>query len=532
MNTRAHTLRNTFFSSVGLYTEYVLGMLTSIIIARHLGPDEYGAYSLVIWLVAMGVATTNSGTASAAIKFVAELRGSGNPEMIPTLLDYLRRAQRIFLLFVLLAGAAVFLFAGEHVAPGMNHLMLLGFLAVSVTLRASYMFNIGVAKGFENFRATAIVSLVSTPINLGLVIAAWFFDASVEWLLAVFVVSGLVFYAVSLRQVRPLMPARVPGTRIPDALMGRVRRHMGWTALTVSVGFLAASEVEVLFLTLYSDSHDAGQFKVAYQLAIGAAALVPGVFGALLLPMMANALSRGREVAGRRFVASTGYLALLAMPLMAFGAVFSDAVIHLLYGNAYLAAGPVFAVCLAGASITTMTQGGSSLLVSADRQRSILMLVIGCALLKVLLDAVLIMHFGLPGAVAAYGLVALINAGSMMALAIHVSHATPDWSRLSRIALSAAIAAVIALPLRGRLLPWAQVVFGGLSLGAAYVIATTLFGCWSRGDIEHLQLLYQRFVPGNRRLGTRVLEWARERAPADIVATDTHVDSTPAGSAP
>jgi len=515
MNTRAHTLRNTFFSSVGLYTEYVLGMLTSIIIARHLGPDEYGAYSLVIWLVAVGVATTNSGTASAAIKFVAELRGSGNLEMIPTLLDYLRRAQRFFLLFVLLAGAAVFLFAGDHVAPGMDHLMLMGFLVVSVALRASYMFNIGVAKGFENFRATAIVSLVSTPINLGLVIAAWFFDASVEWLLAVFVVSGLVFYAVSLRQIKPLVPARVAGVVIPEALMSRVRRHMGWTTLTVSVGFLAASEVEVLFLTLYADSHDAGQFKVAYQLAIGAATLVPGVFGALLLPMMANALSRGREVAGRRFVASTGYLALLAMPLMAFGAVFSDAVIHLLYGDAYLAAGPVFAVCLAGAAITTMTQGGSSLLVSADRQRSILMLVIGSALLKVLLDAVLIMHFGLNGAIVAYGLVALINASAMMALSIRVSRAMPDWLRMSRIALAAAVAALVALPLRGQLLPWAQIVFGGLLLGVAYVALTMLLGCWSRGDIEHLQQLYQRFVPGKPRMGTRLLEWAHDRAPGE-----------------
>ena len=38
MNTRAHIIRNTMFSSVGIYTEYFLGMLTSIFIARHLGP--------------------------------------------------------------------------------------------------------------------------------------------------------------------------------------------------------------------------------------------------------------------------------------------------------------------------------------------------------------------------------------------------------------------------------------------------------------------------------------------------------------
>ena len=514
MNTRSHTLRNTLYSSVGMYTEYVLGMLTSIIIARHLGPDDFGAYSLVIWLVAMGIAITNSGTASAAIKFVAELRGSEQPRMIPILLDYLRRAQRYFLVFVLVAGGLLFLTIGDRVAPNMNHAVLLGFLIIAVALRASYMFNIGVAKGFEDFRATAMVALISTPINLALVIMAWLFNAPVEWLLAIFLISSLVFLMVSSRQISPLVPERIEGVELPGPLMDRVRRHMGWTALTVSVGFLAASEVEVLFLNLYADSHAAGQFKVAFQLAIGASALVPGVFGALLLPMMANALSRGREAAGRRFVASTAYLALLALPLVAFGAVFSTAVIHVMYGQEFLPAGPVFAFCLAATGITTITLGGSSLLVSADRQRSILMLVTAFAALKIIAGALLISRFGLTGAVMSFVLVAVVSAVAMMALAIKVSQAMPEWGRLMRIALAATLAALIVLPMRGYLLPWAQVVFGGLVLAGSYAPLTLLLGCWTRGDIEHLQQLHQRFVSGRPRVGARFLEWAHARAGA------------------
>lgn len=118
MNSRSRTLNNTFFSSVGLYTEYVLGMLTSILIARYLGPDGFGTYSLVIWMVGMGVAISNSGTASAAIKFVAELRGSERNELIPYTLDYLRRAQRVFLLIVVLGGAVLFGLAGKRSRPG------------------------------------------------------------------------------------------------------------------------------------------------------------------------------------------------------------------------------------------------------------------------------------------------------------------------------------------------------------------------------------------------------------------------------
>ena len=512
MNERSRTLSNTLFSSVGMYTEYVLGMLTSIIIARHLGPDGFGTYSLVIWLVAVGVATTNSGTASAAIKFVAELRGAGHLEQIPYVLSYLRKAQRVFMLFVLLAGAALFISAGDHVAPGMNHTLLLGFLIVGVALRSSYMFNIGVAKGFENFRATAIVALVSTPINLLLVIAAWQLDAPVEWLLAVFSLSGIVFYVMSLRQIRPLLPPRQPGVVLPPLLRARIGHHMRWTALTVSVSFLVASEVEVMFLNLYADSHDAGQFKVAYQLAVGAAALVPGVFGALLLPMMVNALSQGREVAARRFVGTTHYLSLLAVPLMAFGLVFGDDVIHLLYGREYWAAGPLFSACLFATCLTAITQGASSLLVSADRQRSILVLVVVCGVLKLVLDAALIAHFGLLGAVVAYLIVAVVNAMSYVSLAIRVSHAWPAWLALGRVFLAGALAAAVAWPMRGHLAPWASVLLGGALLVLSYALFTLLLRCWTRDDIGHLQLLHSRFASGRPRAGARLLAWAHARA--------------------
>ncbi|SDQ88017.1 Membrane protein involved in the export of O-antigen and teichoic acid [Pseudoxanthomonas sp. CF385] len=512
MNERSRTLSNTLFSSVGMYTEYVLGMLTSIIIARHLGPDGFGTYSLVIWLVAMGVATTNSGTASAAIKFVAELRGSGHLEQIPYVLSYLRKAQRVFMLFVLLAGAALFIFAGDHIAPGMNHTLLLGFLIVGVALRSSYMFNIGVAKGFENFRATAIVALVSTPINLLLVIAAWQLDAPVEWLLAVFSLSGIVFYVMSLRQIRPLLPPRQPGVVLPPTLRARISHHMRWTALTVSVSFLVASEVEVMFLNLYADSHDAGQFKVAYQLAVGAAALVPGVFGALLLPMMASALSQGREVAARRFVGTTHYLSLLAVPLMAFGLVFGDDVIHLLYGREYWAAGPLFSACLFATCMTTMAQGASSLLVSADRQRSILVLAATSGVLKLTLAAVLIAHYALVGAVAAYLIVAAVNATLYISLAVKVSHARPAWGALGRVLLAGALAAALAWPLRGHLVPWAAVLLGGVLLVVSYALFTLLLRCWTRDDIGHLQLLHGRFAASRPRAGARLLAWAHDRA--------------------
>jgi hypothetical protein len=59
--------------------------------------------------------------------------------------------------------------------------------------------------------------------------------------------------------------------------------------------------------------------------------------------------------------------------------------------------------------------------------------------------------------------VATVNAAVYMTLATRVSHAQPEWARLARILLAAALAGLLAWPLRG-LLPIASVLAGGTVL--------------------------------------------------------------------
>lgn len=508
MTARAQALRNTMFSTIGIYTEYFLGMLTSIFIARQLGPDDYGAYSAIIWLVAMGVAISNAGTASAVIKFVAELRGGGREELIAPTIAYLRRAQHWFMLAVIVAVGLLLWLSGQHIATGFDHWMIFGFLAIAIGLRSQYMFNVGIAKGFEEFRVTAIVASIATPINLAMVVAAWILDAEVEALLAVFLVSGVIFYGISQRLTSRLIQPSSADVRLPDDFQRRVKRHMRLVAITVTIGFFAASEVEVFFLNAFGDAEGAGHFKVAYLLASGAVMLVPGVIGSLLLPMMANALSKGRDVAGRRFVASTTYLTLLAAPLVAFGAVYSEPIISFMYGSAYATAASVFAACMFACALSTVSQSGSSLLISADKQLTILFLVILCGVIKIVLDVVLIRNYGLNGATIAYVAAAMFGAVSNLVLALRLIGMQPDWWRLLRILLAAGITALAIYPLRGHWPALPNLLIAGIATVPVYALLTLLLRCWSREDIEHLMQLHQRFTGGRPRALVRLLAWS------------------------
>lgn len=512
MKSRERTLLNAAFSSVGIYTEYFLGMLAAILMARHLGPADYGVYGLFMWFVSIGMVVTNSGITTGAIKFVAELRGSGREDLIVPAVARLKHTQHMHLGLAVALGVAAYMLLRQRLPVDMGLLEFL-LLLVSMAMRALYMLNISTAKGFEAFGATAKVALVAAPLNLLMVIVAALLEGSIFWFIVVYAVSSAVFLAVSHQQVHRLMKDLPRGGQVPEDLRRRMRRHLQLVAATVIIGFFIASDVEILFLTMYDSTRSSGYFKVAYQLATGVTLLVPGVFGALLLPMMAKALSEGEQVAGRRFVAVTSYLALLAVPVMVFGVCFAGEVIGLLYGDKYATAAPVFAWIVFACGVGSITQGASSLLVSADRQQVILILTIIFGLLKVVLDMLLIEHFHLAGAVAAIVTVGLTGSITYVVIGMRVGHMQLDWNRLLRIAVAGVLAAMVAWPVRSlHWLPLWMTLLGGTLVVVSYCLFTLLLGCWSEGDLEQLQSLHRRFAGGRPRAVGQLLGWAGARA--------------------
>lgn len=508
MSTRTQALHSTLHSSIGIYTEYLLGMVTAILIARRLGPGLYGIYSSLIWFAAMGVVMANSGVTTGIIKFVAELRGRHEEGQIIPLLAYMRRVQRWHLLLVLGGGALLLLAVGYKLAFDLG-LMESAMLAVAIGLRAPYMFNIAIAKGFEAFDATAVVAMVAAPINLAMVALVFLLHASIDWFLLVYMVSSVVFYLVSSARARRLLRGMPAPQDLPEALRARARRHLRIVSPTVIIGFFISSGVEILFLNQFATAAEAGYFKVAYQLATSIILLVPGVFSAVLLPMMARALSQGPEAGGRRFVAATRYLTLLAAPVAAFCACFAGPAIGFLFGSAYAAAAPAFALIVMATAVSTVTQGASSFLVSADRQHLILMLMIIFGILKILLDVALIMAFGLNGAIMAVIVVTLLNSIAYLVIAIRVATVTMEWGRLLGIMLATVVAVAASAPLLAAGMPhlW-TLLAGGIALGVVYLPMTLLFRCWNRDDILQLQGLHRKLLRGR----PRALGWMLARA--------------------
>ena len=68
-------LRSVLLTTGSTYVTYAAGLVTSMLIARGLGPADYGRYAYLVWLSGLLVLVMNHGLTTSAIRFVSESLG-------------------------------------------------------------------------------------------------------------------------------------------------------------------------------------------------------------------------------------------------------------------------------------------------------------------------------------------------------------------------------------------------------------------------------------------------------------------------
>lgn len=495
------TLSNTAYSSFALYIEYLFGLIASIVIARALLPTDMGIYSLLVWVAANAIVVANAGITLGAIKFIAELRGTGRNDSTALLVQRLRKMQRNMLLIVIVVLCVIFAFAHGRIAPGVD-LWLLGLLILSVAFRAPYMFNIAVLKGGQDFRSTAVIAVIGATFNLGLVILAWVKAASLQTFVEVYAVSSVMFYLVSQWRASRFARIAADGNAVlSPELETRMRHHLRVVAFTTVFGTIGSSEIELLSLNLLSDAAHAGLFKVANAVASGVALLLPGILSAQLLPMMASARGRSQDEANRRFIDMTVWLYVLGAPLIAAGMVFSDHAIELLYGNAYAEAAPVLIVLLIARVASVLGQGATAFLMSADRQTALMRLTLVFSGLRLAGAFACTYAFGLTGAIFSTMVLALLGSTTTIHLAMRVSGTGMPWTRLLRISAAALLPALFCIPIARSLSPLSGLLAGTVVFAIGYPLSIWIFRGLTETDAGIVRAIAAKFgkrLPGRR----------------------------------
>ncbi|MDF1821516.1 MAG: oligosaccharide flippase family protein [Alcanivoracaceae bacterium] len=496
---RASALRNTAHATLATWTEFFLGMLVSITIARSLAPDTYGHFSFMMWCAAVFVVFGNGGLTTAIIKFMAE---AGLDERGATY-RYLARLQ-----LGALAAACAIVLVGAQLQPAFftataDTSLWLALLAASA-LKASYIFRMSASKGLEDFNAIFKVVLVVAPANLAaaLLVALW--QPSLQNFVLVYLLTCalyLVMMQLVQRHQRPVAP-------LSPQLRQRIWRHLWITSVSIILSFLVLKQSEVFFLRLYASAEDIGFFNIAFTLGFALSALFPGVYSALLLPMMSRQSAGAHGQRAQTLHTSVRYLQLLAWPMVLATQVLGGALVAVLYGSAYESAALALMWVIAGVGIAAVGQAGVSQLVSSDRQNVVLRINVLVAIAVLAMDWWAIRHWQLSGAAVAFAVGNAVHATLMLRLALLSCATRWQWMPTFRTLLAASVPALVTWPLVIGLDrvggPLLSLLLGALCYTLLFIPTTLLCGCWTAGEIDQLHALAGR-LPAPLRAPVRML---------------------------
>jgi O-antigen/teichoic acid export membrane protein len=451
-------------------TTLVAAMVVSIVLARTLGPDRFGLYALVTTVVTFTFLFARLGVGDTVRRYMAELDGRDQRPLGAVLAGW---GLKIGISAAIVAAVALMLAAGPLSGffrrSEIGAYLLIGAASLLPTAAASVLRNL--QRGLQHWRALLWLNLATSPLWVGACALAVWRGAGIAGVL----VAGIAIEVINVG-VLAIWARRDTGwprlrTPLPAELRSRVLRYNFGLAVLVVMNVIVWQRSELIFLGRFSGPEQVAYYAVPFSLTQRITELLPGAVLGVLLPSLSFAYGTADPARfGEILSTASRYLAMLALPICAFGIPLAGAGIALLYGSAYLPAVPVLQILLAASIFGVAGQAASAALLGMEQQSWLLKTGLAAVALSLALDFLLIPRWGAIGAAIANGVTQASWAVAVTApLLRRVSHAARK-----AVARSALVAVVLGLLLTLTLLAGfpalALLVLGSLAAGL-YVAA-------------------------------------------------------------
>ncbi|MET0507586.1 MAG: glycosyltransferase, partial [Burkholderiaceae bacterium] len=466
------------------YVAYGAGLVATMLIARHVGPVDYGHYAYLVWMAGLFILVANNGITTAAIRFVSEAIGSGERQAAADVHGWLLLRHYGCLAVTGVAFLVIALLSTnwpEHLA------IFAAVVVLSGASKADYLFSISVAKGYGRFGVEAMTTVVCSLASVVLVAAVAFSGrggvVEYAWVFAIVSVAHLVIARLLLRR-----EAIVRATNeLQASLRPRVVDHLIWTSVLAAVAILGPRSVEIYLLNAMGHTAEVGFFAIATALARGGVDLLAAGLSTVIAPAMAHAYGAGGlEPVKVLYRDSSRYYHAVGLLLAGVGCFWAGPVVTLMYGPNYTQAADALRVMVLVGGIVMSWAAASALLMTTDNQRLRVYYSVLSILCSVVFACVLVPRWGYQGALLSFALSMLCTFVAVIVLVKVVVGVMLPMREIGLLTASALVCGVGLWQVLGDDAPaWAQMA-GGLAFAAAFLVSTVLVGAWHRSDYLHL----------------------------------------------
>lgn len=448
-----------------------IAYLTRIVLARSLGPEEYGLFLAVFTVVIFFLFFRDLGLGQALVKYIAEFRALGLREKISTsiLSVFLLQLMGSFILggaFFVIAGFLAENYFHEPRAASILQLLILYILFSILFIITKHV--------FQGFQQVVLFSSVEPVKNLlVLLLSVLFLHFSLGVYAPVFayvLVCPLLFlfYSPWLFKLLPRFTFRW------NELKGASKNLMffGLPLFASEVGGQIIGYLDTLMLTQWRSLAEVGVYNVVLPSALLFLFLSRGI-NAVSFPLVSELWAKKDVVRLHAGIQKLyQYVPLLVLPVMLTVFFFAELFLQLFFGEAYISGARAFQLLLFGVFLYIIATLNSGFLVGMGRPKTVTFIVFTAAGINVLLNLLLIPSKGITGA--AFATLVSYSAAffiSSFAVQKHLSLSLP-WKRWFFLLLGGMIFFLIlflsAQVFASQTMGWSTVLFSFPLAGLAY----------------------------------------------------------------
>lgn len=481
-------IKNSVASITGQMANLLVGLISSIYVARVLGREQFGMLSWALGLVGIVRAVANLGVDNVITRDIA-----GNKDKAP---EYLLSSFVMKLLSTSLCylGISVYLqmrgYTGLQLAVGYVLCTMVIFESLDCSCRA-------VLVGVERQDLSVVVSVTTNVLRVAAVVTLVYLGynvVAVAWVTVCVMLLTLVLHLVVIHRLvrgawRPTMSAM---------------KHL----LVIGSTFFASQffagvfdRADYIMLDWYKDVGQVGIYSAAYRI-MEIVTMIAYSSSLALFPIMSRRVHGSKEAYARAIERSTKYLAIVGIPLCGCVFLLSHQIMVGLYSNKFAGAGTCLAILIWSRLITFAILPGQQAVQARNAQLWLVPPVIVRVLVNIPLNVYLIPRSGYIGASVSMVIADNIYYALMYVFAFRGPERFNPITLLSRPVLAGLAMAAVVLLMRP--LGMIAATTGGV---IAYGLALPAFGAIDSDDRRILGGLVRDFR-NRRRKSTE--EQARE----------------------
>ncbi len=485
--------RNSFWFTLELIFSLLGAFITSVIVARVIGPARLGDFSLIVWLTNVTTTLGAFGLPMTTRKYMAEYINRGNYGVARSIYHVALRLQFWIAALVTLLALVVLLAFGNPQLRLVSVLLSLNMAPRMIGFIPSQANNAAEAMR-RNTGPTVLGAIVGVVFTLFALWMGW----DLPGIAAASVAGAYLETGLKLHSVRSWLGATVR-EKLPPELRKQMFVYSGQGLALLLLNIVVWDRSDLIFLKLLnSDIRQVTFFSIAFNLT-ERVLIIPNAFAYAVGATMMAQYGRGEEKVHQLTVESARYAFLLGLPLLAGLACVSAPAVMLLYRAPFRPMIPVLAVVAVMAIAKSLMAAPTSLLQTTENQGFLVLSGWICGGINVLLDILLTPRFGALGAAFANGSAQAICCAVLWIHVYRLFHLNLRLKAFGRILLCGLGMAAAAI-LAGRAVPG----YAGLAASIlAAVLAWFLLLRWLRvlDDADRQRLLTAgRAIPERFRL--------------------------------